>query len=118
MIFTAFCRKLRKRKYFVCLVKSFAHTRYIPEEGRKPLFKTKEKRMSAKEILQQRDLLDQMLAARVPVSEHKETMKLMDDIYFNEKLPKNVIRFPLERIKRINVYTPAKQPGKNNKKLP
>ena len=40
-------------------------------------------------------------------------MKVMDSIYFKKKLPKNVILFPLQRIKRY-VHHPTQQSRKKN----
>jgi hypothetical protein len=69
---------------------------------------------SDKEILAQRDLLDTMLAARIPDRERTETLKLMDEVYFRKNLPKNVIPFPFHRVKRLNVNIPTKQSSKKN----
>ena len=69
---------------------------------------------SDKEILAQRDLLDKMLASRTSDRERKKTLNLMDNIYFSEKLPDNVIPFPLHKVRRSNVNIPTKQPGKKN----
>ena len=70
--------------------------------------------MSHSEILKQRDFIDQLLAARTTDHERKETMKLMDGVYFNTDLPKNVILFPLHKVKRLNVNIPSKQSIKKN----
>ena len=69
---------------------------------------------SNKELLAQRDMIDQLLAARPPEHERKETLKLMDDVYFKQGLPKNVIPFPLHKVKRLHVHIPPKQPSKKN----
>ena len=69
--------------------------------------------MSAQEILKQRELLDSMLAARTNQYERVQSMKLMDSIYFKEKLPENVILFPLQRIKRY-VSKTSREPSKKN----
>ena len=61
--------------------------------------------MSDQEILKQRDLLDTLLASRTTGQyDRLENMKVMDSIYFREKLPENVVLFPLQRIKR---YVPS-----------
>jgi len=70
--------------------------------------------MSDRELLAQRDFLDQLIASRLSAHEHKKSMQLIDSIYFNDKLPKNVIPFPLNRIRRLNVNKSAKQPRKKN----
>ena len=69
--------------------------------------------MSDQEILKQRELLDSMLAARTNQYERIQSMKLMDSIYFKEKLPENVILFPLQRIKRY-VSKTSREPSKKN----
>jgi len=69
--------------------------------------------MSDQEILKQRNLLDAMLAARTNQYERVQSMKLMDSIYFKEKLPENVILFPLQRIKRY-VSKTSREPSKKN----
>jgi hypothetical protein len=69
--------------------------------------------MSDQEILKQRDLLDALLASRTTPHEHRQQMKLMDSIYFEKKLPSNVILFPISRIKRY-VRTPTREPSKKN----
>ena len=67
-----------------------------------------------KELLKQRDLMDELLASRLSDHEHKKTMKVLDSIYFSDKLPKNVIPFPLNRIKRLNVNILTQQSSKEN----
>ena len=67
-----------------------------------------------KELLAQRDLMDELLASRLTAQEHKNTMKVLDSIYFSDKLPKNVIPFPLNRIKRLNVNILTQQSSKEN----
>ena len=67
-----------------------------------------------KELLAQRDLMDELLASRLTAQEHKNTMKVLDSIYFSDKLPKNVIPFPLNRIKRLNVDILTQQSSKEN----
>tara|TARA_R110002110_G_scaffold11088_1_gene53884 strand:- start:56 stop:274 length:219 start_codon:yes stop_codon:yes gene_type:complete len=67
-----------------------------------------------KELLKQRDLMDELLASRLSDQEHKNTMKVLDSIYFSDKLPKNVIPFPLNRIKRLNVDILTQQSSKEN----
>tara|TARA_R110000737_G_scaffold336506_1_gene356040 strand:+ start:2147 stop:2365 length:219 start_codon:yes stop_codon:yes gene_type:complete len=67
-----------------------------------------------KELLAQRDFMDELLASRLTAQEHSESMKTIDSIYFNDKLPKNVIPFPLNRIKRLNVNFFTKQSSKKN----
>lgn len=69
---------------------------------------------SDKELLAQRDMIDQLLAARTTEHERKETLRLMDDVYFRQGLPKNVIPFPLHKVKRLHVHIPPKQSGKKN----
>ena len=69
--------------------------------------------MSDQEILKQRELLDSMLAARTNQYERVQSMKLMDSIYFKEKLPEIVILFPLQRIKRY-VSKTSREPSKKN----
>ena len=67
-----------------------------------------------KELLKQRDFMDELLAARLTAQEHKNSMKVLDSIYFSDKLPKNVIPFPLNRIKRLNVDILTQQSSKKN----
>ena len=67
--------------------------------------------MEHEEILKQRDLLDTLLASRLNQYERIKNMKIMDSIYFQKKLPKNVILFPLQRIKRY-VHRTTKKPNK------
>ena len=67
-----------------------------------------------KELLAQRDFMDELLASRLTAQEHKNTMKVLDSIYFSDKLPKNVIPFPLNRIKRLNVDILTQQSSKEN----
>ena len=69
--------------------------------------------MSDKEILRQRELLDTLLATRTNKRERVKSIKVMDSIYFKKKLPKNVILFPLDRIKRY-VHHTTRQPRKKN----
>ena len=69
--------------------------------------------MRYKEILKQRDLLDALLASRTTTHEHHQQMNLMDSIYFEKKLPDNVILFPINRIKRY-VYKTSREPSKKN----
>jgi hypothetical protein len=70
--------------------------------------------MSDQEILKQRDLLDTLLASRTTGQyERLESMKVMDSIYFREKLPENVVLFPLQRIKRY-VHTTTRKPSKKS----
>jgi hypothetical protein len=69
---------------------------------------------SDKEMLAQRELMDQLLAARTTDHEREHTLKLMDTVYFRRNLPKNVILFPLHKVKRLHVTIPAQQPGKKN----
>lgn len=69
--------------------------------------------MSDQEILKQRKLLDTLLAARTSEHERVTTIKFMDSLYFKKKLPKNVILFPLDRIKRY-VHQTSRQPRKKN----
>ena len=67
--------------------------------------------MKHEEILKQRDLLDTILASRLNQYERINHVKIMDSIYFKKKLPKNVVLFPLQRIKRY-VHTTTKEPNK------
>jgi len=67
--------------------------------------------MEHEEILRQRDLLDTLLASRLNQYERIKNMKIMDSIYFQKKLPKNVVLFPLQRIKRY-VHKTTKKPNK------
>ena len=67
-----------------------------------------------KELLAQRQFIDELIASKTTAHEHKRSMKFIDSIYFNDKLPKNVIPFPLNRIKRLNVTFPTKQSSKKN----
>jgi len=70
--------------------------------------------MSDQEILKQRDLLDAILASRTTDQyERIENMKVMDSIYFKQNLPKNVVLFPLQRIKRY-VHTTTRKPSKKS----
>ncbi len=70
--------------------------------------------MSDQEILKQRDLLDAILASRTNDQyERIESMKVMDSIYFKEKLPENVVLFPLQRIKRY-VHQTTRKPSKKS----
>ena len=69
--------------------------------------------MSDQEILKQRDLLDTLLASRTNQFDRIESMKLMDSIYFRKNLPKNVVLFPLQRIKRY-VHKTTRKPRKKN----
>ncbi len=69
--------------------------------------------MSDQEILKQRDLLDTLLASRTNQFDRIESMKLMDSIYFKKNLPKNVVLFPLQRIKRY-VHKTTREPSKKN----
>ena len=69
--------------------------------------------MSDQEILKQRDLLDTLLASRTNQFDRIESMKLMDSIYFKKNLPKNVVLFPLQRIKRY-VHTTTRKPRKKS----
>ena len=69
--------------------------------------------MSDQEILKQRDLLDTLLASRNNQYDRIESMKLMDSIYFKKNLPKNVVLFPLQRIKRY-VHQTTREPRKKN----
>ena len=69
--------------------------------------------MDHQEILKQRDLLDAMLASRTNQYEKIECMKVMDSIYFKKQLPENVVRLPLQRIKRY-VHRTTKEPNKKN----
>ena len=72
--------------------------------------------MNHEEILKQRDLLDTILASRLNQYDRIKNMSIMDSIYFKKKLPKNVVLFPLQRIKRY-VHKSTKQPNKNSKKV-
>ena len=72
--------------------------------------------MKHEEILRQRDLLDTLLASRLGQYERIKNMQIMDSIYFKKKLPKNVVLFPLQRIKRY-VHNTANKPDKNSKKV-
>ena len=72
--------------------------------------------MNHEEILNQRDLLDTILASRTNQLDRIENMKIMDSIYFKKNLPENVVLFPLQRIKRY-VHNTTKQPNKNSKKV-
>ena len=67
-----------------------------------------------KELLAQRDFMDELLASRLTAQEHKNSMKMLDSLYFSDKLPKNVIPFPLNRIKRLNVDILTQQSSKEN----
>ena len=67
-----------------------------------------------KELLAQRDFMDELLASRLTALEHKNSMKVLDSLYFSDKLPKNVIPFPLNRIKRLNVNILTQQSSKEN----
>ena len=67
-----------------------------------------------KELLAQRDFMDELLASRLSALEHKNSMKMLDSLYFSDKLPKNVIPFPLNRIKRLNVDILTQQSSKKN----
>jgi len=67
--------------------------------------------MEHEEILKQRDLLDTLLASRLNQYDRIKNMKIMDSIYFQKKLPKNVVLFPLQRIKRY-VHRTTKKPNK------
>ena len=69
--------------------------------------------MSDQEILKQRDLLDAILASRTSQYDRLENMRVMDSIYFKEKLPENVVLFPLQRIKRY-VHTTTRKPSKKS----
>ena len=69
--------------------------------------------MSNQEILKQRDLLDAILASRTSQYDRLENMRVMDSIYFKEKLPENVVLFPLQRIKRY-VHTTTRKPSKKS----
>ena len=71
-----------------------------------------------KELLAQRDFMDELLASRLTAQEHKNSMKMLDSLYFSDKLPKNVIPFPLNRIKRLNVDILTQQSSKKNIWLP
>lgn len=72
--------------------------------------------MNHEEILKQRDLLDTILASRTNQLDRIENMKIMDSIYFKKNLPKNVVLFPLQRIKRY-VHNTSIKPNKNSKKV-
>ena len=72
--------------------------------------------MSHEEILKQRDLLDTILASRTNQYDRIKHMQIMDSIYFKKKLPKNVVLFPLQRIKRY-VHNTTNKPDKNSKKV-
>jgi len=67
--------------------------------------------MSHEEILKQRDLLDTILASRLNQYERIKHVEIMDSIYFQKKLPENVVLFPLQRIKRY-VHKTTKKPDK------
>ena len=69
--------------------------------------------MSDQEILRQRDLLDTLLAAKNNQYDRIENMKVMDSIYFKKNLPKNVVLFPLQRIKRY-VHRTTREPSKKD----
>ncbi len=69
--------------------------------------------MSDQEILKQRDLLDAMLASRTNQYERIKSMEVMDSIYFKKNLPKNVVLFPLQRIKRY-VHRTTREPSKKD----
>ena len=69
--------------------------------------------MSDQEILKQRDLLDAILASRTNQYERIQSMEVMDSIYFREKLPENVVLFPLQRIKRY-VHKTTRKPSKKS----
>ena len=68
------------------------------------------------EILRHRDLLDTILASRTNQYDRIKHMQIMDSIYFKKKLPKNVVLFPLQRIKRY-VHNTTNKPDKNSKKV-
>ena len=72
--------------------------------------------MKHEEILKQRDLLDTILASRTNQYDRIKHMQIMDSIYFKKKLPKNVVLFPLQRIKRY-VHNTTNKPDKNSKKV-
>ena len=72
--------------------------------------------MSHEEILKQRDLLDTILASRTNQYDRIKHMQIMDSIYFKKKLPKNVVLFPLQGIKRY-VHNTTNKPDKNSKKV-
>ena len=72
--------------------------------------------MKHEEILKQRDLLDTILASRTTQYDRIKHMQIMDSIYFKKKLPKNVVLFPLQRIKRY-VHNTTNKPDKNSKKV-
>ena len=68
-----------------------------------------------KEKLAQRDLLDTLLATETTDHEHKACLELMDTLYFRKDLPDNVILFPFNKVRRINVPNrPTKQPRKKH----
>ena len=67
-----------------------------------------------KELLAQRQFIDELIASKTTAHEHEKSMKFIDSIYFNDKLPKNVIPFPLNRIKRLNVNIVAQQSSTKN----
>ena len=69
--------------------------------------------MSDQEILKQRDLLDAMLASRTNQYERNKSKEVMDSIYFKKNLPKNVVLFPLQRIKRY-VHRTTREPSKKD----
>ncbi len=69
--------------------------------------------MSDQEILKQRDLLDTLLASRTNQYDRIQSMEVMDSIYFRKNLPKNVVLFPLQRIKRY-VHKTTREPRKKN----
>ena len=72
--------------------------------------------MKHEEILRQRDLLDTILASRTNQYDRIKHMQIIDSIYFKKKLPKNVVLFPLQRIKRY-VHNTTNKPDKNSKKV-
>ena len=72
--------------------------------------------MKHEEILKQRDLLATILASRTNQYDRIKHMQIMDSIYFKKKLPKNVVLFPLQRIKRY-VHNTTNKPDKNSKKV-
>ena len=72
--------------------------------------------MNNEEILKQRDLLDTILASRTNKKDRINHMIMMDSIYFKKNLPKNVVLFPLQRIKRYVHHAPVK-PNKASKKV-
>ena len=69
--------------------------------------------MSDQEILKQRDLLDTLLASRTNQYDRIQSMEVMDSIYFKKNLPKNVVLFPLQRIKRY-VHRTTREPSKKD----